>query len=151
MADMLRDIFERQVGLQNLAYDKDLVAIGNGGGETLVQEVKDNILALSDELHEALAEVGWKAWASSRHMNADAFKGELVDALHFFVNLYALAGGDADDLYERYLAKNRRNLERQLEGYDGVSGKCKSCHRALDDPAVKCTDNGVDDPYCSQK
>ena len=120
---MLQEIFDRQLSLQNQAYGKDLVAIGNGGGEAMAQEVKDNILALEDELHEALNEVGWKPWATSRHMNREAYLSELVDALHFLVNLYALGGGDSMDMFERYLKKNNRNRERQLEGYDGIKGK----------------------------
>ena len=145
---MLQEIFDRQLSLQNQAYGKDLVAIGNGGGEAMAQEVKDNILALEDELHEALNEVGWKPWATSRHMNREAYLSELVDALHFLVNLYALGGGDAMDMFERYLKKNNRNRERQLEGYDGIKGKCPGCHRALDDPAVECQ-QGIYQTWCT--
>jgi len=49
--------------------------------------VRWNILALSDELHEALAETGWKPWAKSQHINRDAFVSELVDSFHFLMNL----------------------------------------------------------------
>lgn len=135
---MLQEIFDRQLGLQTAAYSKDLTAIANDGGEALAQEIKDNILGLEDELHEALGEVGWKPWATARHINKEAYLSELVDALHFLVNLYALGGGDAVDMFNRYLKKNKRNRERQLEGYDGLKGKCPGCHRALDDPAVEC-------------
>ena len=96
-------------------------------------------MALEAELQEALDETGWKPWATSRHVNEDAYLNELVDALHFFVNLFALGGGTADDLYERYCRKNDKNRARQLSGYDGVTGKCPLCRRALDDEAVTCT------------
>lgn len=108
--------------------------------------IRDMVLACTDELHEALNEVGWKPWASSRHVNLEAFRGELIDALHFLLNLFLLADLDAAGILDRYLAKNERNAQRQEEGYDGVSGKCPSCKRALDDGS----DGDYWFPYCSQ-
>jgi hypothetical protein len=100
--------------------------------------IKNCSLALLDEVHEALGEVGWKPWASSRHLNKDAFQGELVDALHFFFNLMHAAGITPEALLEGYEAKAAKNRQRQIDGYDGVSTKCPVCHRALDDDAVHC-------------
>jgi dimeric dUTPase (all-alpha-NTP-PPase superfamily) len=106
--------------------------------EERMQAIRDNVLACTDELHEALAETGWKPWASSNHLNVEAFKSELVDAWHFFMNLMLHSGMTADDLYQGYVAKNRKNIQRQAEGYDGVSTKCPGCKRAYDDDAVSC-------------
>lgn len=105
----------------------------------LIENFKNMHIAITDELHEALAEMGWKPWASSRHFNEQAVKGELVDAFHFFINMCMLAGVSADDLIEGYVNKSGKNIARQEAGYDGVSTKCPACHRALDDDAVKCT------------
>lgn len=107
-------------------------------GEERIQFVKDMHIALTDELHEALGEIGWKPWATSKHFNEDAFKGELIDAWHFFMNLCIVAGMDAEELFERYLSKHNVNVSRQEEGYDGVTTKCRGCRRAYDDSAVKC-------------
>lgn len=95
--------------------------------------IKDMVLALTDELHELLDEVGWKPWASSRHVNMEAAQGELIDALHFFLNLSLALDLDGFRIMEMYYAKNKKNKQRQEEGYDGVSSKCVVCHRALDD------------------
>ena len=95
--------------------------------------IKDMTLALEDELHELLAEVGWKPWASSRHVNVDSARGELIDALHFFLNLALALDMDGFMLMEMYYAKHKKNQQRQEEGYDGVSSKCGYCRRALDD------------------
>lgn len=97
-----------------------------------------NVTALTDELHELLGEIGWKPWAKSRHINLDAAKGELIDALHFLLNLCLVLGMDASEIIHRYDAKHEKNAKRQEEGYDGVSTKCALCKRALDDDAVKC-------------
>ncbi|MGB2791292.1 MAG: dUTP diphosphatase [Candidatus Moraniibacteriota bacterium] len=116
-------------------------------GQARTDFITWNILALTDELHEALAEVGWKPWATSRHVNEAAFKGELVDAFHFFMNLMLAANMDAYDLYFRYVEKRNRNAQRQRDGYDGVSGKCPTCKRALDDSKTSAAFH----PYCSKE
>lgn len=103
-----------------------------------MEAIRDNVLACTDELHEALAETGWKPWATSNHINTEAFKSEMVDAWHFFMNLMLHSGMTADDLYQGYIKKNAKNIQRQTEGYDGVSTKCPHCKRAYDDSAVEC-------------
>lgn len=110
-----------------------------------------NVLALEDELHELLAETGWKPWAKSKHINLEAARGEAIDALHFLLNLFLVLGMDADDVLERYLAKRQKNQKRQEADYDGVSTKCPGCKRALDDDAVECTFKpGVPSKECDQ-
>jgi dimeric dUTPase (all-alpha-NTP-PPase superfamily) len=105
--------------------------------ETAIQFFKDMVLALTDELHEAMNEIGWKPWATSKHFNTEAVKGELVDCLHFFINLCLVAGLEPDSLHSRYVTKNKKNALRQMEGYDGLN-KCPGCKRALDDAATEC-------------
>lgn len=95
--------------------------------------IKDMTLALTDELHELLQEVGWKPWATSRHVNVDSARGELIDALHFLLNLALALDMDGFMLMEMYHAKHKKNQQRQEEGYDGVASKCGYCRRALDD------------------
>lgn len=120
--------------------------------EYRAQFIRDNMLALQDELHEALGEVGWKPWATSRHVNIEPFISEMVDAFHFFMNLLLATGMYPDEIarlfYSKYMEKAKRNAERQLEGYDGVSTKCPDCKRALDDVGVACTRDG-DQAYCA--
>lgn len=98
-----------------------------------------NVTALTDELHEMLAETGWKPWAKSRHINLDAARGEAIDAMHFLANIFlGLGMNDAAEVMEAYHKKHAKNAKRQEEGYDGVSTKCPGCARALDDDAVDC-------------
>lgn len=113
--------------------------------EERMQAIRDNVLACTDELHEALGETGWKPWATSNHLNVDAFRAEMVDAWHFFMNLMLHSGMTADDLYRGYVAKHAKNHKRQDDGYDGVSTKCPGCKRAYDDEAVAC--HASDDTY----
>lgn len=99
-----------------------------------------NAFALEDEIHEAMAEIGWKPWATSRHLNREAFMKEMVDGWHFFMNLMlAVSPGRspaeiAHEFQELYLEKNQVNAERQQRGYTGTD-KCPKCHRDLNDTA----------------
>lgn len=107
-----------------------------------------NAWAVEDELHEAMREVGWKPWATSRHFNREAFLQEIVDALHFIGNMVLAAGGDtetlADELWQLYQDKAEINAQRQREGYDGVSDKCPQCGRNLVDQLHHEDDNGFE-------
>lgn len=109
------------------------------------QELIDYIVymktALDDELHEMLNETGWKPWATSRHINMEGMKSELVDAFQFFMNLCFAARMDAGELMIRHANKLQKNYERAANGYDGVSTKCGWCGRALDDEYVSCEDS----------
>lgn len=133
--DRLGEMFELQSDLQLNTYGSHPADIPT---EEKITFIKDMNLALQDELHEFLAETGWKPWATSRHINTEAAQGELVDAFHFFMNLCMAVDLTPDLLYQKYKAKRERNKERQAEGYDGVLGKCPYCKRALDDAGNDC-------------
>lgn len=145
--DMLAKIFSSQAYFQNLlGHDYDRMDDGE-----LIAYLKDQVLAMLDEGHEALNEMGWKPWATSRHINREAFAGELADILCFLVNLALGVGMTAHDLFLLHQEKARRNIKRQQDKYDGVTGKCPGCNRAIDDLRAKGLPvgnfGGVD--YCS--
>jgi hypothetical protein len=113
--------------------------------QTAMEYLTYNVLALQVELGEMLNETGWKPWSTSNHVNAEAL-GEWIDAWHFMMNiLWVIAGqsvhGDAHVLativHEEYAKKREINLERQRQGYDGVSSKCTRCKR--DFAETSCT------------
>ena len=126
-----------QLELQQKSYGNDPSDLS---GEEAVDWIRWNVLALEDELHEALAETGWKPWATSKHINREAYVSELVDAFHFLMNLMLVVDCSADEFLEKYFEKRGLNAKRQVDVYDGVAGKCSVCHRALDDVAVECTE-----------
>lgn len=132
----LQDAINAQYELQKNSFGADPK---NLDVEDSLEWIRWNVLALEDELHELLAETGWKPWAKSKHINRDAYVSELVDAFHFLMNLMIVVDCDADEFLAKYAEKRGLNAQRQAEGYDGVSGKCVKCKRALDDTAVLCT------------
>lgn len=113
---------ERQRELQVGSYGEDPAELE---GQPLADFVIWNVVAATDELHEALHEVkGWKPWSTrqpSSLLSAEEredFVEELVDALHFLGNLFLAAGVDDDELWAKYHGKAAVNAERQVEGYD---------------------------------
>lgn len=149
----MMDTFARMLALQeqlqreSFGYNFETMT-----AEQRIQYIKDMKLALEAELQEALDETGWKPWATRKFINRDAYFGELVDVLHFLMNMFLVLGdntGDlADEIFTKYCLKNHINERRQREGYDGVSTKCGSCGRALDDPAISCWRQG-DHGFCA--
>lgn len=133
--DRLAIMLNMQSELQEKSYGRMLESLD---GEERIEMFKQMYIALADELHEALGEMGWKPWATSKHFNEAAVQGELIDAWHFFMNLIILSGMDPEEMFEKYMAKHKKNQQRQIDGYDGVSTKCRGCGRALDDDAVQC-------------
>lgn len=102
----MKTIFERQ-----LLLNKKLNAVFG-------QEYREKmILACTDELHEALRETPWKSWKKNQSFNSDKYKEELVDALHFLVNLFIAEGMTDKDIYDIYTRKNEENIERWKNGY----------------------------------
>lgn len=88
--------------------------------------MKEMQMWVTDEMSEALHELkfakGWSkqydSWTQEEtEYHADKFKDEMVDAFHFFMNVLIAAGMDANELFERYLKKNKINIDRQNNGY----------------------------------
>ena len=150
MIDRLEQLFQLQAELQSDTFGRNFQRMLISDR---IQFIKEMQQAAVSELGEALDEIGWKSWATSRHINREAFIAELVDVLHFWINMLIALGDDpadiADEVFRGYLAKRQRNAARQVEGYDGVSTKCSHCGRALDDPAVGCWRRD-DQGYCAE-
>ena len=95
--------------------------------EQLQAKLKNNVrsqefissmtLACIDELMEALRETPWKPWKKRQAFNEEKFKEELIDAWHFIINLSLASGMTSNELYQRFMEKNKTNFKRQNEGY----------------------------------
>lgn len=101
--------------------------------------IREQALALLDEVHEALGETGWKSWASSNHINRDAYVSELAaDAMRFLINLLLVAGVTPSEFFQTFVGKASKVMDRATNGYDGVSTKCPGCKRDQGDPGMGC-------------
>lgn len=52
-------------------------------------------------------------------------------ALHYFLRVARRLNMTTEVIYQKYMAKSQVNIQRQVDGYDGVTGKCVQCHRDL--------------------
>ncbi len=95
------------------------------GGEHNIHTKEGNYL-IRDMLNATVQEIGeavqvlknWKAWKQTEMpSDADHFKEELIDALHFFVEALILAGLTPETIYDLYFKKNEVNHFRQESKY----------------------------------
>ena len=82
------------------------------------QIIKDFMWRITEEIGEAANCLKNKPWKTSEILtDEEHFKEELIDALHFFIELFILVGFDANSLYDYYFKKNKVNQFRQGSGY----------------------------------
>lgn len=119
--DKLTEIMRLQNELQQrLGTDFE-----NMSDETRAAFMRNHRGYLEDELAEALYEMpNYKLWKNYDAMSEEDRKAawqkvkmELVDSLHFFVNLLLCAGFTSDEVYDMYVDKNKENHRRQDDGY----------------------------------
>lgn len=106
--DKLDVIFEMQE-----CFDQDVIKRRGLQDIRPEQWIQKQTLAMLSELAEVLDEVNFKWWKNPKPLNEDALKEELVDILHFFVGMCNRSGMGSEELYRRYLAKNKENFDRQ--------------------------------------
>jgi len=119
MADMLEGIFMNQEVLQNrLAYHKI-----NTEADTQAY-INQMLLACMEEVVEIMRCTAYKnpeyskfGWKKTQENNYKEMKEELVDLMHFVVNLSLIIGMDAKEFYEIYCKKNKLNHIRQDTEY----------------------------------
>lgn len=120
--------------LQVESYGNDLRSMS---GSERDQHIRDNVLAATAELHEALDETSWKPWSTETgQVNRENFKGEIVDVLHFIGNLILLGNLSEEEVWIAYREKQQRNRDRMGKsgGYQASKNKCPGCRRELDRP-----------------
>jgi hypothetical protein len=81
---------------------------------------RDITLRSVEELFEALAHLkNWKKHKKtlSSEFNKDEFVEEIVDSMHYIVELLVLTGVKPDEFYDAYCKKNLKNHNRLKGGY----------------------------------
>lgn len=154
MNDMLVKLIWLQHNLQTETYGYDFPVMLRAD---IIRYLRDQHQAITVEMSEVLDEIDWKPWADGSRpaYDRDALVGELIDVLHFWLNMWIAVSGKhsaqeiADEIFTRYALKNKINRDRQVDSYDGRSTKCGGCGRALDDVAVECRRVG-DQGYCAK-
>lgn len=114
--DRLDEIYNKQQELQTKLGNIDIF---------LNQKfININLLAMFDEVGEVMRETRWKnpkeiefGWKKTQEFNVENYRNELVDILHFFMNLCIAGGMTSEELFVRYMNKNKENHTRKEEEY----------------------------------
>lgn len=130
--DQLEHLMGPQLELQMYYYGMHPEELPN---ELRIKFIQDMVTAAQCELVEILDEVGWKPWASSKHINVELGQGEVIDLLHFVFNLALGFGMTPAMVYDKYLEKQAANRLRATGRYNGIDEKCHRCGRDVGDVA----------------
>ena len=107
--DKLDKIFEMQEAL-----NADIIEKRNLHDIPDEKWIQMQTLAMLSEMAELIDEVNFKWWKNPKPVNSDNVKDELVNILHFFVSMCLRAHMSPEELFERYLNKNKENFDRQM-------------------------------------
>lgn len=113
--DRLEDIFKYQQKLQERLDIPRRVA----KPRLRQQYINQMALAIHEEAVEMLAATCYKdpkyvpfGWRKGQTFDRANFREEVVDLLHFVVNLALVDGMTSQELYDRYIEKNNENHRR---------------------------------------
>lgn len=120
--DMLEEIFNTQKQLQEntMGYNfKDM------DDKQRARYIKDMMFWTNDEMSEATHNLPYaKDWSKkydkpeyNKEEQWLLFKEEMIDALHFFMNILIAANMTPEEILKMYLDKNKENIDRQKRGY----------------------------------
>lgn len=116
-------MFEQQLGFMRLLQEKrtfpsfpvDLKSkVGQRECKLVVYEVMGELFESIQELKNAKSH---RATDLSGDFDRAKLVEELVDALHYYVELCGLVGVTSDELYTAYVAKGEKNVDRINGGY----------------------------------
>ncbi len=117
--EFLKEIFEKQI-LLNKVIGNDLLIIKENQDER-EKYTKEFTLAIHSEVSEMLNCINWKYWKETKivYTNDNKLKlhTELIDILHFWVNLCILWNLTPEKLINLFNEKNKENHDRQNRGY----------------------------------
>jgi dimeric dUTPase (all-alpha-NTP-PPase superfamily) len=86
--------------------------------DAIMRKTFEIVHALNAEVVEFMQELNWKSWKkTTKAINKDFIQLELVDALHFLLELMIIWGMDASKIYTLYKEKMDENIKRQESGY----------------------------------
>lgn len=86
-------------------------------GERKEERISKLCTAIIHEACELQDLTNWKWWKNPSRFDEEKAKEELIDILHFVLQICIELGMDAKDILSAYARKNAINRERQLKGY----------------------------------
>ena len=119
--DKLDKIYRHQKMLQEKLGTLDKIKKSDSMKQQYINQM---ILALHEEAVEIMRETAYKnpdyvpfGWKKGQKFDEEKFKEEIIDIIHFVMNLCIVAKMDTEEIYLRYLNKNKENFDRKDRGY----------------------------------
>jgi dimeric dUTPase (all-alpha-NTP-PPase superfamily) len=85
------------------------------GDEKRIEALTEAIIQEACELQNL---TNWKWWKQTKkEFDVGKAKEELIDIVHFVLDVALVLGMSAEDIYREYIKKNKINLERLKNGY----------------------------------
>lgn len=115
----IKEIFEKQILLNKvIGHDLEIVKEVE---ESRDKYTKEFALAIHSEISEMLDWMNWKFWKKTKvDYTPERIKElhiELIDILHFWVNLCIIWDLTPEKLINLFEEKNKENFNRQERGY----------------------------------
>lgn len=121
MTDYLEQIYSKQFELQKKLGTIDKFKESPAMRQQYINQM---ILALHEEAVEIMRETAYKnpdyvpfGWKKHQEYNEEKFKEEIIDIIHFVLNLCIVAGMGPDEIYNKFMEKNKENGKRKDDGY----------------------------------
>lgn len=120
--DMLMEMFEQQREFMELlqkerGFPQFPVDLSTKDGQLLLKDIAHNAM---DELFEAiqiLKAAKHHRVSAPTDVDREKYVEELVDCLHYFIEVVIASGVSVEELFKAYVAKGEINRERILRGY----------------------------------
>lgn len=124
MDDRLAEVVAKQRAIVDRWMDLKTMSV-----EDKEKKTQEFLLAITAEIGEILngddikgikgqGAIRWKSWKTqTTPPDPDYIKTELIDILHFTLELLIIWGASDDEIYDRYIGKNKENMERYKNGY----------------------------------
>lgn len=106
--DRLQTLFDLQK-----QFDDEVVEKRGLQNITPDEWIQKETLAMISELSELIDEVNFKWWKNTKEVDYNNVKEELIDIFHFFMSMCLKVGMNADEVYQKYINKNKENFKRQ--------------------------------------
>jgi hypothetical protein len=115
-------MFDEQVQFMRLLQEKRgfpnfPVDLSTKQGQKFVKEMSHECMHEMFEAIHLLSDSKDHRRSMTNDFDREKFLEEMSDALHYFIEVCALIGIGADDLYDAYTKKGRINISRISSGY----------------------------------
>jgi hypothetical protein len=122
MIDKLQNMWEQQHSFMKLLQEKrgfpDFpVDIKTKPGQKFLKGITHECMGELFEANQELKNSKNHRATEISEIDRDAYIEELIDSLHFFFEILIASGISLDEMYEAYMKKGEKNVDRIINGY----------------------------------